>query len=311
MYNESLRFAEEGSVNTSLSYANRALNFLKLKKHYQCLADIELANYSGYPQISKLDQRKALCLKSVKEGDIVDTVTKVLAILETPKLSYDPNDKFPCLANVLNIECSGRGEVSIVAKEDIAVGQIIAIEESFSHSLHGRFGWKCYICLKQQFNLVPCKKCTVAMYDSFLHKYECGKIMKGDRMEQMRGILVAINTFSNADEVMDFVDKTVKTGCNEVPDNLIEARSKYRLFLKLPLNSRICKSKFFCVDNVYPRVYQIYKFLLNIPRIGEFFKSLKHQRFLMYLIAHHIKIGYRNTRIITEKRRHDLQHAEV
>lgn len=300
MYNESLCFAEEGSVNISLAYAyaNRAFTFLKLEMYDECFADIELAKNAGYPEMSKLDQRKAICLKSMKES------TDSPNARFEPKLSYDSNEKFPCLANILNIEGSGSDEITIVAKEDIAVGQIIAIEESFTDHLHHRFGWKCCICLKQSVNLVPCAKCTVAMFcsdkchESFLHKYECGKIMKrGEQMEQMRGILVAINIFSNADELMDFVEQTVASDCNDVPDNLIDVRSKYRIFLKLPINSKISKSEFFGAQHVYP----IYKFILDIPRVGEFFKSLKHHRFLMHLIAHHVQIGHNNTRLMKQQ----------
>ncbi len=298
MYNESLCFAEDGSVNISLAYANRAFTFLKLEMYDECFADIELAKNSGYPEMSKLEQRKSICLKSMKYGgDSPNARWK-------PKLDYDTNEKFPCLANILNIERSDGGcDVAIVAKEDIAVGQIIAMEESFTVSLHQRFGWKCCICLKQSVNLVPCKNCTGAMFcsdecrETFLHQYECGKIMKCEQMEQMRGILTAINSFSNADDLTDFVEKTIKSDGNEAPDNLIDARSKYRIFLKLSSNSKLCESEFFGAQYVYP----IYKFLMDIPRIGEFFNSLQHQRFLMHLIAHHVQIGHRNTRIIQQQ----------
>lgn len=296
MYNESLCFATEGSVNASLAYADRAFSFLKLEMYNECFADLDLAEDAGFP-MSKLDQRKSICLNSMKED------TDSPNARWEPKLDHDPNEKFPCLANILNIERNGGGEVAIVAKDDIAVGQIIAIEEAFTVSLNQRFGWKCCICLKQSANLVPCKNCTVAMFcsdechESFLHKYECGKIMESEQMEQMRGILVAINAFSNADELMDFVEKALKSDCNEAPDNFIDARSKYRIFLKMSFDSKLCGSEFFGAQYVYP----IYKFLLDIPRVGEFFNSLKHQRFLMHLIAHHVQICHQNTRMIQQQ----------
>ncbi|KAG4070276.1 hypothetical protein HA402_009839 [Bradysia odoriphaga] len=297
MFNESLCFAEKGSANTSLAYANRAFTFLKLEMYDECFADIELAKKSGYPEMSKLEQRKLICSKSMKEGSDSPNARWI------PKLDYDPNEKFPCLANILNIERSGDREVAIVAKEDIAVGRIIAIEESFTVSLHQRFGWKCCICLKHSVNLFPCTNCTVAMFCSdecrehFLHKDECGKMMQCEQMEQMRGILIAINSFANADDLMDFVEKAIKSDGHEIPENLIEIRSKYRIFLKLSLDSKLCRSEFFGAQYVYP----IYKYLLDIPRIRTFFNSLKHQRFLMHLIAHHVQIGHRNTRMIKQQ----------
>lgn len=49
-YNDSLRYAENGSRNISLAYANRSLCFLKMEMFDKCIADIELAIKANYPE---------------------------------------------------------------------------------------------------------------------------------------------------------------------------------------------------------------------------------------------------------------------
>lgn len=62
-YNESLCFAEQGSTNSSLAYANRSACFFHLNRFKECLIDIELAKVAGYPDhlMSKLDSRNMKC----------------------------------------------------------------------------------------------------------------------------------------------------------------------------------------------------------------------------------------------------------
>src|ERR1700753_3100604 len=47
-YNESLCFAEIGTENVSLIFANRSTCFLRLKMYEKCLNDIELAKKANY-----------------------------------------------------------------------------------------------------------------------------------------------------------------------------------------------------------------------------------------------------------------------
>lgn len=174
-YNESLCFAPTGSENISMAYANRAACFLRLKLYNECLIDIDLARNAGYPihLMPKLDQRENDCLMardaSVPQDDY------------NLKLSFEPDTEIPCMANVLKIERNRSGEVSVVAKGDIDVGQTVVLGKPFCAYLHSRFALKCNICLKDNTNLMPCKLCTNAMFCSDecrgndLHEHECGK----------------------------------------------------------------------------------------------------------------------------------------
>lgn len=299
MYNDSLYFSENGSIglnNMSLAYANRSACFFRSKLYKECLVDIELAKEAGYPVhlLPKLEKRKEECLRYIAEGAMVDDFGL--------KLSYEPDDQFPCMANVLKLDRSADGENAVYAKEDIAVGQTIVVEKAFSTYLHQQYGWKCHICLKGNANLVPCKKCTLAMFcndgcnGNFLHEFECGlkftrdTQMNGIIMHEVRVVLMAIRMFSTVDELMEFVEQTTSSDRNELPENFADEKSRYRTFLKLPVNSKSSDLEHFIFTT-----FCAYRTLLDIPKIKSMFPTEKHRRFLMHLITLHALISQENS----------------
>ncbi|XP_055298563.1 SET and MYND domain-containing protein 4-like [Sitodiplosis mosellana] len=295
MYNESLCFAKNGSKHISLAYANRSSCFLNMKLYNECLIDIELAKEAGYPMdlMEKLNQRKEDCLKSIEKA------AKSLQIFE-PKLSYEADEKFPCMANVLKFEQGDDGDYALCAKEDIDVGQTIVVESAFVKCLL-RYGRKCSICLKGNTNLVPCENCATAMFCSneckvsFLHKYECGlrysedESLNGGILEAARAIILGVNAFTTVDQLMEFVEQTISSDPNELLDSLIDEQSKYRAFLKLPLANDDDDDIFIAI------AYCTYKFILNIPGIKAIFESRKHRRFLMHFVTHCMKVTSKNS----------------
>lgn len=301
LYGESLCYAENGSKHTSLAFANRANCFLKLEQYNECLIDIELAKGAGYPMelMPKLDRRKEECLKAINEG--------AQSVMFEPNLSSASDECFPFMANVLKIDVDDDGDLAFFAKEDIDVGQIVAIEKMFMGYIYSWHGIKCNICLKMQTNLVPCKKCTVAMFcndecqGSWLHGYECGlkachcDLTNNNIMRVVRSVLMIIDRFENADELMKFVERIISSDRNQLPSSLLDVKSKYEAFLKLPIGSKL----------KYPKdiscILGSFETLLNIPKIGTMFTTEKHRRFLMHLLWHHYQIVDLNSIITSMK----------
>lgn len=140
----------------------------------------------------------------------------------------------------------GDGNLAIFAKEDIDAGKIIALDKAYLASTYKRFGWICNICLKKEINLMPCKTCAVAMFcedcqNNPIHKYVCGLIfttetlINGVVMNEVRTIVTALSLFTNAQELMEFVEKTINRDPKEIPTTLSDEISKYKTFLKLPV----------------------------------------------------------------------------
>ncbi|XP_031635017.1 uncharacterized protein LOC116348245 [Contarinia nasturtii] len=289
MYNASLRYAENGSENISLAYANRSNCFLKLKRYNECLVDIQLAKEARYPpeSIEKLNRREEECLKHITDGA---ESTKYEAILD-----FEPDEKFPCMANVLEIKNDSDGDLRLFAKDKIDVGQTIVVEKALINYIYSRYSWRCDVCLKEYANFVPCDKCVFAMFcddcrNNQLHQYECGVrfswnvnseaiSINGTIMSIVRSCLWAIDLFASVDELMVFVERVITSDPKRIPNSLSDAKSQYEAFLKLPrLRTNI---------NIPCILYECNRMLMNIPKIEHTFNSVKHHRFLMHLIGHH------------------------
>lgn len=262
-FNESLCFAENGSSSLGFAYANRSACFFNLKMYGKCLVDIDLAKKNNYPKrlIPDLEERKSSCLKHIDEQSPDQNGISQLSL-------YEDGD-FPGVSNSVQVE-KFAGKRSIVAKEDLHVGELIAVDKAFAKTSYTIYGWKCNICLKCHTNLVPCKKCTTAMFcheceDNNLHKYECG--MKTSLysnynnflMQELRTFFVALDLFSSADEMMDFVEQSL---ANEMPVTFTNERSRYRAFLKLINRMPDADDEQFA-----PIVFCVYKILLEIPKV--------------------------------------------
>lgn len=285
LYSDSLRYANPGSENISLAYANRATCFLDLNMYDECLADIESAMAAGYPERlrPKLQRRKEICLKEMEDDPKYPR----------EKFSIESNEQYPYLSNVANIQRNdANGVYSVVATTDIDVGEPIVIEDPHYTYQYDRFGAMCNICLKEYCNLVPCKKCASAMFcpecqGHFLHENECGLHFGGSSavnsgtMGVIRDVLLILNAFDDdVDELMSCVEEMLKRP-KELPDNLLDDRSKFQV-----LFSNVTHGLHSSIDEWAGTVYPPYKTIMRIPRINEIFKSTKHQRFLMHLIGH-------------------------
>lgn len=269
MYNESLCFAENGSKYLGISIANRSACFYNLKMYDNCLVDIELATKNNYPKhlIPELEKRKTKCLKLMANGWKSNE--------NHLQLNYTSDDKFPDLSNAIKIDKrADKNYPVVVATKNIDVGQIVAIDKAFCKTLFAIYGWKCTICLKSNTNLLPCKKCTTAMYchdckDNNLHQYECGmktslySSSNNYLMQELRTFFTAMDLFANADEMMTFVEQSINSDPLEIPDALNDNHSKYRAFLKQAMNVPDTKDKEF-----FQTVLCVYKILLEIPQVS-------------------------------------------
>lgn len=106
------------------------------------------------------------------------------------------------------------------------------------------------------------------------------KPQNGIVMNEVRAAFKVINMFRNVDELISFIEETVRSDSKEIPQSLADDRSQYRAFLKLPYDEDMaysCELTSVC--------FSIYKMLLDIPKINDMFCTKKYRRFLMHLVV--------------------------
>lgn len=158
-YNQSLCFAGT-TADLSLAFANRSAVYLEAKLHKECLENIKLACFHGYPKekLLKIKEREQKCKKLMKinQKDCANDPWNFF------KLSHSPNHKIPFIVNCLELCESEKYGRYLITNKNLKTGDVIAIEEPFykfidSDVYHSR----CANCLKSNnLNLIPCATCT-------------------------------------------------------------------------------------------------------------------------------------------------------
>lgn len=288
LYNQSLCFAEVGSENVSMAYANRSACFFHMQMYEKCLTDMKLAKEAEYPVhlMPKLEKRESDCRKLMKTiGRNEDFV---------PKLSFDADGNFSGMAKVLQIQCSDEFGRYVTANEDIDVGKTVLVEEAFLLSASSTKSKRCHTCAKMSMNFISCDRCTNAMFCSSVclekndfHKLECKcqgfQLLDLPIQHLLRSIFIALNMFPNVEDLMDFVENTVASASKEVPVKIADPKSKYRAILKLNVFMTSLHKTCFL-----PEIYKLYASMMCFPLTKELFDSNRKQRFLMHLLGQHI-----------------------
>lgn len=281
-YNQSLCFATNGSELLSYAYSNRSSCFFHLKMYSKCLVDIELALQSNCPQklIQKLKDRKIKCM------ELMDEELSCFA----PKLSFEPDERFPCMAKVLEIQRHTEFGRQIVATADIPAGKTILVEDGFAAGIFSETGVNCDICYLSYTNLVPCNTCTKTMFcfgkcdKNDFHFVECGLRWKPHgpsdyRYSVVRSILFALQTFTDVDKLIGFVENAIMSDQYELPVSMLNDKAKYNVFFRnFNRNFRGWTKE----------IQIIYEGLISHDFIAQKFSTKKRRQFLQHLIGHHI-----------------------
>lgn len=315
LYNKSLCFAEAGSELASLAYANRSYCFLNLKMYQKCLSDIQLAKNDNYPEKLKwkLEQRESECVNRLKTADNKKTFD--------PTLSFRSDEKIPGMANAIKIERNEKFGRHIVAQCDIEEDKTVLIEEPMFKLLMSGEYKKCMVCLKENENLIPCTKCTTAIFcpgicsDNEFHKYECtmknikyfespdGVKVRNSVRFAMQAVIKIIKHFSSTDEMIGFVQKCIEEIRNDPIEIAVtdgSAKSNFKTFMKLHhfKSSGTSEDETFAFYVVHACV--AYETLMSYKDIEEKFSTTSEQRFLMHLMTQLIAIFKANNVLLRE-----------
>lgn len=308
LYNQSLCFAVNGLDQLCLAYANRSICFLHFKMYDECLVDIELAKMSNYPEhlLPKLEQRKNDCM-TLMIGAVRQQPLQ-------PSLSFDADDRIPCMANVLKIEENEEFGRHFIAQCDIKEDRVVLIEEYLMKLSNGNSKYsRCDNCLKATTNLIPCKTCTKVMFCNDVcsmknHRFECK--LKTLKMFQgqtgiapqncvkflIRAVLALQDDFSTAEELMEFVETyRARENRNEIVVSIGSPKSMLKAFFAHynEVSMDIGQVKILIITCV------AYDVIMRLD-IKMKFQSIMVERFLMHLLTHFASMFTSNNILLQE-----------
>lgn len=211
-YNQSLCFAESGSSNVGLAYANRSAVFFELSLFDNCLHNIQLAKQNNYPaeNMQKLDERIEVCLELMNNKEKLEDLSTPVGI-EYFKLTRTASEKLPYIADCLEMKSDKNFGRYITTKSSLKPGDVVCSEEPFSKLLLPAQRYKyCANCLNDNFlDLISCDSCTSTMFCSDVcanigkkkfHDYECPVV---DKLNSLctKILRIAVRTFFEALDV--------------------------------------------------------------------------------------------------------------
>lgn len=316
LYNKSICFAEIGSEDMGIGYANRSAIYFEWKKYEACLENIELAKDNGYPErlMDKLNKRAAECekalekAKAMKSDDEEDDDEVILA----PKLSYPPHPKVPFIADCLEMRETEELGRHIIANRDLSVGKVVAIEDSFcSWTLPSVRYTRCAYCLEENdYNLIPCDYCTSTMYcnvncaaEAFksFHLFECPvidfmyKMLNIIQLSAVRVSICAITSFDKVDLLQQFATDPESAKINAFTLDYRKDMPKMELYKPIH-NLETNQSKRTTADLFQRAIITavIYRKLMDNTPLSEMLPTDDNKKLLMELIFRHLQTASTN-----------------
>uniref|UniRef100_A0A1Q3EY08 SET and MYND domain-containing protein 4 n=1 Tax=Culex tarsalis TaxID=7177 RepID=A0A1Q3EY08_CULTA len=302
-YNESICYAEAGSEQLAMGYANRSAIYYEQGEFEFALLNIRLATDHNYPEklMPKLETREKNCRKKIDEGLAKDNVP-------CPRMgiNVEVNPKIPFLAKGVGMKQypgSGRG---LVAERNFKTGDVILDEKTILSVVSVRYRYlNCSHCgISNQHSLIPCPNCVLYMYCSeeclaedkrLNHRFECGFGAQTENVT-VNGSNMAPKLFfhgltlfnDDMEQMMKYCEKNAFAGSNPLlldytkPDPLEEFKMLHKA--KLPC-SPLCEYTFKLCAAVN------YIFLLKQPAVQSLVTSEAQKEFFLNCLYHYQRIS--------------------
>ncbi|XP_039429261.1 SET and MYND domain-containing protein 4-like [Culex pipiens pallens] len=309
-YNEGLCFAEPGSEELGLAYANRSAVYFEQGDYELALHNIDLAKRHNYPErlMAKLLDREAECKRKIENGQ-----SKGIVPALRMGINVEVNPKIPFLAKGIGMKQYpglGRG---LIALKDFQPGDVILDEkpELCAVSFNNNFSYHyCFHCGSEfQTSLIPCPKCTNHMYcsESCLetdwkqaHRFECAVAMKLFNISLTsvsygrligRLFFYGLTAFGdNVQQMMTWCEQNYDTGSDPLQIDFSTERDPLKIFkalhsTKVKPNAQF-EHDFKLITACY---YQIY---LKSPQVQAIFRKRAHRNFMLRCLHHYALVTW-------------------
>lgn len=283
-------FAKPHSSAIGHAYAKRAICYYHLRMANECMADICMAK-----SILPYEAVEVMAVQCIK---LVDFNIDPIPIIKRPlALSFKEHDKFPGIANCLDIRMNDDHEPYVITKSDLKIGQTILIEQPFS-IVPTDFGEeirdRCYYCFKKAddlHTLQTSKECDVGLYcsdDCALKSYRkfCDVKAFTNAMERIQLVLktfhVVNDIFENVDDLMKIVQILIDG--NDIPDHLTYEQRIFCVLFQLDLFFERYPDEI--IKDIKLDAKNAYEILLTADDIKAKYNTEEKCRFVQHFLLH-------------------------
>lgn len=296
---EVMQYSHRGIGRTQSSFTIKACAFFHiffLHRYDEALIDINRAQDGKLPECiwSKLEKRKEECQLNVIDGANVRSLPK-----HEIKLSHEANASMPCMANALKIAYNEKYGRYLIANCDILAEKMVLVEDPFI-ATNANYESSCYTCHRDYLACIPCEWCPDVAYCSAdcmnqnqTHKWECGSfLISRSELEIRYNVQLILMAIEALNEIPRFVDSVLHEDRKYLPTSLLDATSRNHFFFKLSTSAPF-------VEEYAHIIYETYKCIMSMPKVGALFNSKEKRHFLMHLATHHYRIRKTNSYALT------------
>lgn len=293
-YNNCLAYAEIGTPEMGLAFANRSSCYMNLNMPLNAMTDIDLAKKSNYPaqRMCKLDERYRKSFNRL----INETFQPALFTLRRPRLSFERHEKFDRAADCLKIIRNHAYGRHIITKCDLEVGQVVLCSETpyslvpnQTTSAHKN---RCAHCLQVYKDFITCEQCS----GNYCHGEDCLQVSGHKLMCNipysgpkhsfdlvMKMIFKIMETFPAVDKLLNTIESLNKR--NYYLADLTDEQQKAFCTI-FQMNHNHEKQSDEQLKILLQASASVYSHIMNIVDFKRKFATEKHQRFLKHLIFH-------------------------
>ncbi|XP_055298565.1 SET and MYND domain-containing protein 4-like [Sitodiplosis mosellana] len=291
-FNGSVSFAEPGTEELGLAFANRSSCFFYLNMPDECLVDIELAKRHNYPGslMRKLDARIVKCTELKADEHFKPGPHDIWE----PKLSFNEHKDFAGVADCLKIRKNDEFGRHVITTCDLKIGQTILVENGYSivpaRKNTGRS--RCLYCYKACMNFIACKNCMCMIFcnegcmEKSFHKQECNRPAALSRKETfdliMRMIFNINADFPDVDALNELVKVLLEN--KKPPTDLTPSQMNFCSLFQLAHNhEKLSANQLTCLRSATGVTLNV---LMQYDEFSLKYRSTAHRRFLQHLILH-------------------------
>ncbi|KAG5874147.1 hypothetical protein JTB14_029457 [Gonioctena quinquepunctata] len=303
-YTRSLTYSAS-SENASLALANRSAVLYEYGFYEECLSDIQRAFDSGYPENLRwklnVRQKNAEEFKLNKSKFYHESIPRIPDEIRSEQIEN--------AINALGMEYNEELGRHIIAKRDIQVGEILAVERPFCHILINNFLCHCHECLKLCYNLIPCGNCTQVLYCSetcrqnavYYHKHECNilKTLRHLQLGKLKMLPLKITL-------------VIKDLYRSIDDNyMVDMNEKYYSNRYKEIHNLVGNTEKRTVSDIFERSTTAAMIYHLIKTHTAFFQSVDEEKMFEELLLHHLQTAPSNFHEISELAENQYQTYEL